>query len=548
VSGALRLALCAGGLVVLLIAAASSAAKAAPPVNISPPLIAIPIKPGLAGRTAICTTGTWKNAPTSFAYQWLKDGASIPGATTATYTFTSDDYEHVFACKVTAKNSAGTGIAVSADFEVGPMVGPDGIARPKLFNLPDHFKCYQATQRELPLTRKVSLIDQFGAGEAALGRVERLCNPVSKNGGHVFYAGAHLVCDGLLHVSGGLSSFHQVLINNQFGSQLATVTNTEQLCIPSLKIFRLAPKGPSPAKVLDHYQCYRVTPARPSVSATVSLTDQFMTSATRVTRLVQLCNPVSKNNEPVLRPWAHLACYLAQDVKRQPGPLLIKGNFIGVAKGAVDVETENQFGSLHLTVFTPRTRTQRIGLQLCVPSQKVDQTPKASCSGSGTACSGAGASCSIGAACTGPSSTCTGDGTSCSGAGSSCSSGATCSGDASFCSFTARVSTNPQFQGTVSVRVFCGVATDQRSYQTLGTTPFSHAFEQTQSGPIQCAIATRDTNDDTAQCSGSVGARTEVLFRGLDNPQQGDRMVVVATTADGSKAVQEVVVGGTDPA
>jgi hypothetical protein len=538
----------AGGLLVLLLGAGTTSAKTPPPVNVTPPVIVIPLKPGLPGKTAICSPGTWKNAPKSFAYQWLKDGAPIPGATSASYTFTSADYEHVFACKVTATNAGGSASAVSADLEVGPMVGPDGIARPKLFNLPDHFKCYQATQLELPQTRVVKLDDQFGTSKAALGRVERLCNPVSKNQAHVYHPTAHLVCSRLLQVSGGLSSFHQVQINNQFGSQSATVTNTEQLCLPSLKIFRLPPSRQDPAKVLDHYQCYRVVSAKPSGSSTVSLTDQFMTSTTRVTRLVQLCNPVSKNNEPVLRPWAHLACYVAQDVKRRPGPVLITGNFIGAIKGTVNVRTENQFGSLNLRVFTPRTATQLMGLWLCVPSQKVDQTPKASCSAAGTACSGNGASCSAGAACTGASSTCTGTGTMCSGAGSSCSAGATCSGAASFCTSTAAVSSNQRFPGTVSVRIFCSVATTQRSYQTLGSTPFARALEQSQTGQATCTLSTRDSTDDTSRCSQPLGARTQALFRGEDNPNQGDGIVVVATTADGTQAVQDVVVTGTDPA
>ena len=528
-----------------MVVVASSAAKTAPPVNITPPLIAIPIKP--PGKTAICGPGTWKNSPTSFAYQWLRDGAPIPGAKSPAYMFTSDDYEHVFACKVTAKNASGSATAVSADWELGPFTGPDGIPRPKLFNLPDHFKCYLASQLQLPRTRTVSLRDQFASSTAAVGRAQRLCNPVSKDGAHVFHPTAHLVCYGLLQVEGGIQGFHQLMINNQFGSQIATATNTEQLCVPSTKVFRISPpRQPDPQKVLDHYQCYRVIPEQPSVSRTVTLTDQFVESRTRVTRLVQICNPVDKNGGGILRPWAHLACYLAQDVKR---PILfISGNFIGAIKGTVNVLTRNQFGVLELRVIHPRTDSQLEGLWLCVPSQKIDMTPKASCSGAGTACSGSGASCASGATCSGTSATCTGQGTSCSGAGSSCSAGATCSGAASFCNFTARVSTNQQFPGTVSVRLLCNAPTVQRTYQTFGRTAFAQAIEQTQNGQFACAQSTRDSANDTSQCSGPINARTGAIFRGQDNPQQGDRMIVVATTADGTNAVQVIAVSGTDPA
>ena len=45
----------------------------------------------------------------------------------------------------------------------------------------------------------------------------------------------------------------------------------------------------------------------------LTLSDQFGLTIAQVGRLVQLCNPVSKNHEPVKEPRAHLACYLTED-------------------------------------------------------------------------------------------------------------------------------------------------------------------------------------------------------------------------------------------
>ena len=60
---------------------------------------------------------------------------------------------------------------------------------------------------------------------------------------------------------------------------------------------------------LDHYHCYRVSPARASGSS----------SATRrsirrraVVREQMLCAPVEKNNQPIRNKEDHLVCYVVQ--------------------------------------------------------------------------------------------------------------------------------------------------------------------------------------------------------------------------------------------
>jgi hypothetical protein len=71
-----------------------------------------------------CTQGTWAadfaggfvyQAPRTFAYQWVRDGAPIGGATAATFAATSAGS---YTCTVTATNQAGTAAQTSAAINV----------------------------------------------------------------------------------------------------------------------------------------------------------------------------------------------------------------------------------------------------------------------------------------------------------------------------------------------------------------------------------------------------------------------------------------------
>lgn len=81
-----------------------------PPVNtVAPAITGTP----QVGQTLSCSTGTWSNVPTSYAYQWKRNNANILGATSATYTLVSADANTSVKCTVTATNGAGSANADS---------------------------------------------------------------------------------------------------------------------------------------------------------------------------------------------------------------------------------------------------------------------------------------------------------------------------------------------------------------------------------------------------------------------------------------------------
>jgi hypothetical protein len=76
------------------------------PVNtIAPSLVGTPA----VGNTLTVSTGTWTNNPTSYTYQWKKNGSPISGATSSMYLVVSGDASSTILCTVVAINAAGSG-------------------------------------------------------------------------------------------------------------------------------------------------------------------------------------------------------------------------------------------------------------------------------------------------------------------------------------------------------------------------------------------------------------------------------------------------------
>ena len=101
-----------------LVAGDGGAPAPSVPINTALPAITGTVR---SGESLTCSTGTWTNSPSSYAYQWTRDGSNIGGATSSTYELTNDDVGALIACVVVATNAAGSGSATALD--VGPVIG-----------------------------------------------------------------------------------------------------------------------------------------------------------------------------------------------------------------------------------------------------------------------------------------------------------------------------------------------------------------------------------------------------------------------------------------
>jgi hypothetical protein len=87
---------------------------ASAPLNLSPPSIT---GAATVDEPLSCSTGAWSNQPTSYLYEWSRNGISI-GAFSATYTAEATDAGNTLTCTVTANNATGASRATSATVTV----------------------------------------------------------------------------------------------------------------------------------------------------------------------------------------------------------------------------------------------------------------------------------------------------------------------------------------------------------------------------------------------------------------------------------------------
>jgi hypothetical protein len=77
------------------------------------------VAPAVTGTAAVgqvltASTGTWTGTPTSYTYQWSRNGTAISGATSSSYTVGSADTGDTITVAVTATNATGSATATSA--------------------------------------------------------------------------------------------------------------------------------------------------------------------------------------------------------------------------------------------------------------------------------------------------------------------------------------------------------------------------------------------------------------------------------------------------
>jgi hypothetical protein len=128
-----------------------------PVLDLAPVNTVAPVLSGTAtvGQTLSVTNGTWTNPPTSYSYDWRRNGTSIGAANQNTYGLTVTDNGANITCVVTATNSGGS-VSASSN-SLGP-VGTVSLATPTLANF--------SALGTAPLTLEWSTTD-FIAGDYA---------------------------------------------------------------------------------------------------------------------------------------------------------------------------------------------------------------------------------------------------------------------------------------------------------------------------------------------------------------------------------------------
>ena len=111
---------------------------AAGPAGVAPSNMALPAVAGTprVGEVLSAFQGSWLGAPTSYAYQWKRAGASLPGAMAATYVPVAADIGATLGVTVTATNAAGNASATSASTAVvSGAAGSGNLAKNVAFGL-----------------------------------------------------------------------------------------------------------------------------------------------------------------------------------------------------------------------------------------------------------------------------------------------------------------------------------------------------------------------------------------------------------------------------
>jgi len=92
--------------------------RAPAPQDTTPPVVT---GAATAGHQLWCSAGAWTNAPTSFTYQWNRDGTAVTGATGPKYTVKTLDDGTTLSCTVLAANASGSGTPATSEGMLVPV-------------------------------------------------------------------------------------------------------------------------------------------------------------------------------------------------------------------------------------------------------------------------------------------------------------------------------------------------------------------------------------------------------------------------------------------
>jgi hypothetical protein len=103
------------------VSAAYSAVSGVVSAAAAPRLVKVPSVAGTrsVGHQVSVRAGTWSPVPTSYRFQWRKDGVAIKGATASSYTLPKTMRYHYLTCTVvTVKSGYKAGVATTAKVRV----------------------------------------------------------------------------------------------------------------------------------------------------------------------------------------------------------------------------------------------------------------------------------------------------------------------------------------------------------------------------------------------------------------------------------------------
>lgn len=182
----------------------------------------------------------------------------------------------------------------------------------------DHFKCYPTRNPLANIPKNpLELEDQFFTEEAQILRLDTFCNPVAKfadgKDAPVRRPDAHLAFYKILVM--GSSPILKVKFSNQFRkNQEVNIFAPDLLGVPTQKLHGNQDK--ETPDDLSHFKCY-IAVSEAGAGATVTLRDQFHKEPKlKVLDPLLFCNPVRKNETPIVNPDAHLVCYKIEDAKK----------------------------------------------------------------------------------------------------------------------------------------------------------------------------------------------------------------------------------------